>query len=70
MDPSRVWTMWTLMVSLDSRWYLDALEYMRPGKISNFPALMDASHINLTGDPAAACRYLTSASTLGRSYTM
>ena len=33
-----------------------------------FPAFIDFSHVDLTVNPAAACKYLKTASTLGRSY--
>ena len=68
--PFRVWTIWPLMVSLDSGYYLDALECVRPVQLSKLPALMDASHVNLTDNPASVCRYLTSDSTLVRSYAL
>ena len=49
---------------------MNKLEYLRLDQVSNFPDFMAAIHIDLTWNPAAECRYLTSASTLDRSYAM
>ena len=38
--------------------------------MSKFPDLIALSQVCFVGNPAAACRYLTSASTLGRSYAL
>ena len=56
------------MEHVESWLYLNTLEYVRLGQFSKFPATTEDSHGNLTGNPAAACGYLTSDSTLGRSY--
>ena len=45
-------------------------QYVSPGQVSKFPDLMEASHVDLTGNPGAACRYLTIAFTLGRLYVL
>ena len=64
--PLRFCTMWPLMGFLESGWYLDALECVRPGQVSKLPDLVEASHVNLTGKPTAACGHLNSAPPLGR----
>ena len=63
----RVWTICTLMVSLQVGQYLVALWYMSPGHKSNFLALIDFIHVSRTGNPDAAWKYRIRASTLGRS---
>ena len=50
--------------------YLAAFEYVSPGHVSKFPLFIALSHVDLTGDPDTAFMYLTSASTLGRSYAL
>ena len=47
--------------------YLSALEDVNPGHVSKFPFLIALSCVDLTGNPAAACIYLTRDSMLGRS---
>ena len=46
--------------------YLATLAKVRPGQEAKLPALMAASHVDLTGKPAAAWGYRTIAPTLGR----
>ena len=50
--------------------YLVAFEYVSPGHVSKFPLFIALNHVDLTGNPDAACLYLTSASTFGRSYAL
>ena len=50
--------------------YLSALEYVKPGQVAQLSSFMDFSQVDLIGNPAAACRYLTSDSTLGRLYAL
>ena len=46
--------------------YLDVLAEARPGQEAQLPDLVDAIQVDLTGRPAAACRYQTRVPTLGR----
>ena len=48
--------------------YLAALAKVSPGQEAKFSAWMDASHVDLTGKPAAAWRYQTRAPMLGKSW--
>ena len=50
--------------------YLDALAEVRPGQEAWLPALMAARQVDLTGKPAAACRYLPRVPTMGRSLAL
>ena len=63
-------TMCPFIVSTAHGQYFAALEYVIPGHVARFPLLIALSHADFTGNPAAACMYCTSASTLGRSYTL
>ena len=63
-------TMWHFIVSTSCEKYFDTFEYVRPGHISKFALFIALSHVDLTGNPYATFIYLTSASTLGRSYAM
>ena len=49
---------------------MDALKYVSPTQVTKLPSLMATSHIDLTENYVAECRYLTSASTLGWSYVL
>ena len=55
-------------VSWASGQYRAAKSYVRPGQVEYAPRLIAASHVDLTGYPAVAWRYATSAGVLGRSY--
>ena len=68
--PCKDWTMCPLMVSTAQGQYLAEFEYFSSVHVSNFSFLIALSHVELTGDPTAACMYRTSASTLGRSYAL
>ena len=68
--PCKDWTMCDLIVSTAHGKYFSALEYVSPGHVSKFPFFISLSHMDLTGNPNAACMYRTSASTLGRSYAL
>ena len=50
--------------------YLVALVRVRPGHDDYFPAPMALIHVDCTGDPSAARKYLTKAATLCRSYAL
>ena len=63
-------TICPLSVSIYCGKYLAAFKYVKPGQVSKLPAFMDFSQVDLIGKPAAACRNLTSASTLGISYAL
>ena len=62
--------MWPLIVSTAYGQYLAAFEYVSPGHVSKLPLFIALSHIDLNGNPDAACMDCTSASTLGRSYVL
>ena len=62
--------MWPFIVSTARGQYLDAFEQVRPGHVSKFPLFISLSHVDLIEYPDAACMYLHSASTLGRSYAL
>ena len=61
-------TIWPLRVSTDCGQYFAAFEYVSPGHVANFPFLISLSHVDFTGNPAAACMYLNRDSKLGRPY--
>ncbi len=50
----RCWARWPMIVSSESGQYLAALEYVRPSKVSQLPALMASSQVCLTGNPRQA----------------
>ena len=58
------------MVALVEGKYLVALVRVRPGHNEYFPAIIELSHVDRTGNPVAAWKYLTKAVTLGRSYAL
>ena len=58
------------IVSIDCGQYFSALLYVNPGHELKFPFFIALSHVDRTGNPAAACIYLTSASMLGKSYKL
>ena len=47
---------WPFMVSSLVGQYLEALVQVRPGQVEKLPALIAASQVDLTGNPAAAWR--------------
>ena len=47
-----------------------ALDYVSPVHLAKFPFLIALIHVDLTGNPAAACMYHTSDSTIGISYAL
>ena len=59
-----------MIISTARGQYFAAFEYVSPEHVSNFPFFIYLSHVDLTGNPDAACMYPTSASTLGRSYAL
>ena len=63
-------TIWPLRVSTDCGQYFAAFEYVSPGHVAKFPFLIALIHVDFTGNPAAACMYLTRASELGISYAL
>ena len=63
-------TMWPLRVSTDCGQYFAAFEYVSPGHVAKFPFLIALIHVDFTGNPAAACMYLTRASKIGRLYAL
>ena len=58
------------IVSTSRGQYLAVFEYVRPGYVSKFPLFIALSHVDLAGEPDAACMRCTSAYTLGRSYAL
>ena len=62
--------MCSFVVSTSCGKYLAAFEYVRPGHVSEFPLFIALSHVDLIGNPYAACMYHTSASPLGISYSL
>ena len=70
LTPCFVCVMCPLLVYVACGKYLEELDYIRPGHMSKFPALVALIRVCFGGDPDAVCRYLTSASTLGRSYVL
>ena len=70
LTPCKDWTMCPLIVSTARGQYFAAFEYVSPDHVSKIPFLIDLRHVDLTGNPAAACMYRTSASTLGRLYEL
>ena len=60
------WTICTFIVSTVCGQYLAALVNVNPGHVSKFPFLIDLIHVDLIGNPAAVCIYLTRSSMLGR----
>ena len=52
--PWHVWVMCPWRVSSEVGQYLAALEYVRPSKVSQLPALIASSHVCLTGKPRQA----------------
>ena len=69
-NPCDYCTIWPLRVSTDCGQYFAAFEYVSPGHVAKFPFLVSLSHVDFTGNPAAACMYLTRASKLGRLYAL
>ena len=63
-------TIWPLRFSTERGQYFAAFEYVSPGHVAKFPFLIYLSHVDLTGNTAAACMYLTRNSKLGRSYAL
>ena len=63
-------TIWTLIVSIDCGKYFAAFEYVIPGHVAKFPFFIALSHVDFTGNSAAACMYLTRGSKLGRPYAL
>ena len=63
-------TIWPLIVSTDCGHYFATFVYVCTGHIAKFPFLIALSHVVFTGNPAAACMYLTRYSKFGRSYTL
>ena len=59
-----------MMVASAKGQYLVALARVSPGHKEYFPAPMTLSHVDRTGYPAAACKYLIKSATLGRSYAL
>ena len=59
-------------VSSDSGKYFLTANSVSPGHVAKYLDLIALSQVDLVGKPAAAaaCRYLTSASVLGRSYAL
>ena len=68
--PCEDWTIFPLIFSTARGQYFAAWGYVSPGHVSNFPFLIALSHVELIGNPAAACMYRTSAYTLGRLYAL
>ena len=52
--PCRYCVMCPLIVSTNWGQYLDELEYVSPGHVSKFPALIYFSQVDLVGNPATA----------------
>ena len=50
--------------------YLAAFDYVRPVYVSKYPVFIFLRHVDLTGNPDAACIVCISASTLGRLYAL
>ena len=50
--------------------YLATFEYVSPGHVPNFPLCISRSHVDLFGNPDAACMYRTSDTTLGILYAL
>ena len=67
LTPCEDCTIWPLMLSTACGKYLDALEYVNPGHVSKFSFLIASSHVDFTGNPAAACIYLTRSSMIDSS---
>ena len=68
--PCIPWTRCPSIVSLAEGQYFLAFIIVKPGHEAYFPALMASSQLDLTGNPASAWKYMTDASTLGRSYAL
>ena len=66
LTPCKDCTICPLIVSTARGKYFAALEYVNPGHVAKFTFLIALSHVDFTGNPAAACMYRTKASTLGR----
>ena len=64
------WTRYPSIVSVAEVQYFFALFNVKSGHEAYFPALMASIHVDLTGNPAAAWKYLTKSLTLGRSYAL
>ena len=67
ITPCFVCVMCTLMVSVACGKYYGSLEYVRPGHMYKFPALIALRQVCFVGNPADAYRYLTSDAIFGRS---
>ena len=67
LTPWHFWTICPIFVASADVQYLVALASVSPGHNEWFPAPMDFSHVDHTGYPAAAWKYLIRAATLGRS---
>jgi hypothetical protein len=50
----RCWARCLKIVSLESGQYLATLEYVRPSKVPQLPALMASNHVCFTGKPRHA----------------
>ena len=58
------------IVSTAREKYLAAFVYVRPDRFPKCPLFIDLGHVDLTRYHTTACMYRTSASTIGRSYTL
>ena len=65
--PCKDCTIFPLIVSTACGQHFAAFDYVNTGHVAKFPFLIDLSHVDFTGNPAAACMYRARASTLGRS---
>ena len=54
-SPWRVFVRRLLMALSALGQYLAAVSWVRPGQVEWLPSLMDASQVDLTGNPTAAC---------------
>ena len=61
------WTECSMMVASADGKYLVALASVNPGHDEYFPAPIAFNHVDWTGYPAAAWKYLIKAATMGRS---
>ncbi len=58
LTPQRCFFMWPFWVSLESGQYFWTADVVRLGHAIKFPALIASIHVSLTGNPAAAWRYV------------
>ena len=68
--PCKDWIVCLLIVSTARGQYFAAFEYFSPVYVSKFSFFIVLSHVELTGNPDAACMYRTSSSTPGISYAL